>query len=48
MATKKPVKKDVLRFTEDGIEAFENYIQEKRDNPSKAAPNLRQPDTWTT
>ena len=40
MATKKPVKKDVLRFTEDGIEAFENYIQEKRDNPSKAVPNL--------
>ena len=40
MATKKPVKKDVLRFNEDGIEAFENYIQEKRDNPSKAVPNL--------
>ena len=40
MATKKPVKKEVLRFTEDGIEAFEQYIQEKRDNPSKAVPNL--------
>lgn len=40
MATKKPVKKDVLRFNEDGIEAFENYIQEKRDKPSKAVPNL--------
>lgn len=40
MATKKPVKKDVLRFTEDGIEAFENYIQEKRDKPSKTVPNL--------
>jgi len=40
MATKKAVTKDVLRFNEDGIEAFEQYIQEKRDNPSKAVPNL--------
>tara|TARA_B110001452_G_scaffold234482_1_gene212791 strand:- start:118 stop:945 length:828 start_codon:yes stop_codon:yes gene_type:complete len=39
MAAKK-VEENVLRFTEDGIEAFENYIQEKRDNPSKSVPNL--------
>ena len=40
MAAKK-VEKIVLQFTEDGIEAFENYLQEKRDNPNKSVPDLK-------
>ncbi len=40
MATTKKVEKHVLQFNDNGIEAFKNYIQEKRDNPSKNVPNL--------
>jgi len=38
------VKKNVNRFTVEGVEAFAEHIEQKRDNKSKRMPNLAKAD----